>query len=211
MIGKPAKQVATRLGDAEQLRSVTETRDHIARVIAPKMRDLMNEADRMKARALRPLLERRDTLKATHRIEREKLDRGITARQQLETKDRASRLRGGVAGVWDRLTGAYAKKRRRNDAEALQSFNRDREQRDDLRAAQLKDRRDFQRDIRQVRHRHATILLGLHRDLSRQSRADEPRDETRLRGSFTRAAEGLGTSNRHAKPTRSPRGPSLDR
>lgn len=212
MVGRPAKEIAGRLGDPDQLRRVDQTRDHIARVIAPKMRDLIAEADRMKSRAMKPLMEQRDALKDAHRTEREKLDHGQAARQQVEMKDRAARVRGGIPGLWDRLNGTYAKARAQNEAETLQSFTRDRSQRDDLRAAQLKDRHDLQRDIRQVRHRHATIVLGLHRDLARQERSDVSRDADRLRGAFRSSAEGRQPKGRTAsQPSRSPRGPGLDR
>lgn len=212
MVGRPAKEITARLGDPDQLRSVEQTRDHIARVIAPKMRDLIAEADRMKSRAMKPLTERRDVMKDAHRTEREKLDRGQAARQQVEMKHRAARVRGGIPGLWDRLNGTYAKARAQNEAETLQSFTRDRSQRDDLRAAQLKDRHDLQRDIRQVRHRHATIVLGLHRDLARQERSDVSRDVDRLRGAFRSSAEGRQPTGRTAnQPSRSPHGPGLDR
>ena len=212
MVGRPAKEIAARLGNPDQLRSVEQTRNHIARVIAPKMRDLIAEADRMKSRAMKPLVERRDIMKNAHRTEREKLDRGQASRQQVEMKDRAARMRGGIPGLWDRLNGTYARTKAQNEVEALQSFTRDRAQRDDLRAAQLKDRRDLQRDIRQVRHRHATIVLGLHRDLARQERSDASRDADRLRGAFRASAEGRPSSGRTGhQPSRSPRGPGLDR
>lgn len=216
MIGKPAKQVSIRIGNPDQLRSVAETRDHIARVIAPKMRDLIAEADRMKTRAMKPLHERRDIMKFAHAAEREKLDLGLAARHQAEIQTRSARMRGGVLGLWDRFTGEYAKIKAQNEMEALQSFRRDRDQRDELVADQLKDRRDLQRDIRQVRHRHAAIVLGLHRDLSRQERSNNGRDMSELRSSFRQSAEDRqdapnNTSRPVHRRSSRDRGPSLDR
>lgn len=217
VIGKPAKEIVARLGKPDDLRSVDGTRAHIATVIAPKLRALIAEAGKMRTRAMAPLDERRHALKQTHAQERERLDKGIATRRQAEERVRAERLRGGILGVWDRLTGDRAKIQKQNEAEAFAGYRRDRSQRDGLIEAQLKDRRVLQKDIRQVRHRHASLVLGLYRDLVRQDRARDEGRESGLAGSFRRASNGVEntTSRRDAPPRENgrgrDRGPSLDR
>ena len=209
VIGKPAKEIVARLGKPDDLRSVDGTRAHIATVIAPKLRALIAEAGNMRTRAMAPLDERRHALKQTHAQERERLDKGIATRRQAEERVRAERLRGGILGVWDRLTGDRAKIQKQNEAEAFAGYRRDRSQRDGLVEAQLKDRRILQKDIRQVRHRHASLVLGLHRDLARQDRARDEGRESGLTGSFRRASNGVEntTSRRDAPPRENVRGP----
>jgi len=217
VIGKPAKEIVAKLGKPDDLRGVDGTRAHIATVIAPKLRALIAEADKMRVRAMAPLEERRQALKFSHAQERERLDKGLATRRQTEERTRAERLRGGVLGVWDRLTGERAKIQKQNDAEAFASYRRDRRQRDDLVEAQLKDRRTLQKDIRRARHQHANLVLGLHRDLARQSQARNEGRDSSLARSFRRASNSAeNVVTRHDAPRRDnargrDRGPSLDR
>lgn len=174
MIGRKAKEVAAKLGTPDDLRSVADTRAHIAAVIAPQLQVLRDKVDQARTQALAPLTAQRERLRAAHVEERARLDAGIEARRVSEMRSRAGRLRKGVRGLWDRLTGQTAKLRKQNEFEALEGLRRDRAQRDALIGAQLKDRRELQRDILRVRHRHAAQLLGLHRDLARQGMVLEP-------------------------------------
>ena len=84
-------------------------------------------------------------------------------RHEQETRERATRIRKGFMGLWDRLTGEYAKIRKQNEMEAFFSLNRDRKQRHDLVNAQLKERQTLQSKIMEVRTRHTKMLLDLYR------------------------------------------------
>jgi hypothetical protein len=103
-------------------------------------------------------------MQAHHAAERVKIDDGQRARQEQETRVRAERMRRGLAGLWDRLTGTYAKLRKQNELEALWALQRDRDQRHVILQAQQAERRSLQEQIRQARNRHAEQLRGLHRD-----------------------------------------------
>ena len=89
-------------------------------------------------------------------------------RRASETVQRRERFRPGVAGMWDRLTGRHAETVRENERDAWRAHLRDRAQRDLLIGDQLKERRELQSEIQTERRRHATALMHLHRDLSRQ-------------------------------------------
>ena len=173
---------------------------------------------------MRPLNERRTAMKQAHAQERERLDKGQAQRRDAESRVRSERLRTGVMGVWDRLTGRRGRTVKLNEEEAFSAFRRDKSQRDALVGAQLGERRELQRDIRAVRHRHAANVLELHRDLARQ---DHTRDAGKegLGEAFGRAANA-GTTERSSRGTTrimrargsergasrdGPRGPSLGR
>ena len=96
--------------------------------------------------------------------ERAKVDAGQQARQEQETRERAGRMRRGMAGLWDRLTGTYAKLKKQNELEALWALQRDREERHTLLQAQHAERQSLQQQIQQARGRHAERLRELHRD-----------------------------------------------
>ena len=127
------------------------------------------------------------------RQERQRLDEGHRVRATAEAKERNARLRSGVMGLWDRLTGKYGKVRTQNEAEAAACVRRDRAERHGLVTGQLAQRRDLQRDIRAVRDHLASQVQELHRDLSRQRegpqqsrvslrRTEHPRGMSRGRG-----------------------------
>lgn len=183
-VGKPAKEIAKRLGSPVALRSVNETRAEIARTILPKLKELIGKADEIRARDMAALNKERLGLRDRHRRERDLLDAGQKRRALEEARARSERLRKGLYGLFDRLTGKHAETQRLNDTEALAGLHRDRAQRDSLVAAQLKDRQTVQIQIRAVRQRHAARLLELHRDLSRQSAEQSP---PAMRGEFTRS------------------------
>ncbi len=201
MIGVKVKDVAAKLGKADDLRGVDDTRTHIAHSVAPRLEKLLALAARAKAREMSPLDERRIAMKEQHASERQKLNEGQRSRAAAEAKIRNERLRHGMAGLWDRMTGQHGRTVRQNEADAWQAFRRDRQQRNELTAAQMTDRRYLQREIIAVRVRHALRVAELHRDLARQNEIRQRGDT--LRGRFTDAASrtdaARSTPVRHAR------------
>lgn len=170
VIDKRSKEVTAKLGSPDDLRSVPETRRHIAGVIAPKLRGLIEAADKVRKHDMAALTTKREATREKHQAERAALDKGQRLGGQKEARDRSARLRGGVKGLWDRLRGEHRRVQEQNEREALEALQRDRKQRDGLIAAQLRDRQELQKQIRYVRHRHAARVLELHRDLTKQMR-----------------------------------------
>lgn len=202
-IGRPAKEIRARLGDADSLRSVDETKAFIAQRVAPQLSHLIREAKKIAARALKPLEEQRQQMKTLHTEERRKLDDGLRLRHEAETRERAARIRKGFGGLWDRVTGEHMKMKRKNEVEAFFSLQRDRKQRDDLVSAQVTERQRLQKQIQETRLRHAERLLALYKDSAAQrERLSAARSE--LRPEFSRAAEP-------SRPRPAERGPGLER
>lgn len=161
-----SKDVNTKLGNPDNLKSVAETKAFLSKEITEKLSPLIKEAKRMASNKLRPLHDEREKMKIEHQTERQKLDAGQRQRHEQETKERANRIRKGFMGLWDKLTGEYAKIRKQNEMEAFFSLNRDRKQRHDLIQAQIKDRQILQTKIMEVRTRHTKMLLDLYRHAS---------------------------------------------
>ena len=145
------------------MKSVTETKAFLSKEITEKLSPIIKEAKRMAANQMRPLNEQKEKMKTLHQAERQKLDAGQRQRHEQETRERANRIRKGFMGIWDRLTGEYAKVRKQNEMEAFFALNRDRKQRHDLVNAQLKERQTLQAKIMEVRTRHTKMLLDLYR------------------------------------------------
>jgi hypothetical protein len=178
-----AKDVAAKLGKDDQLKSVAETKAFLSKEISAKLKPVIADAKRIAANHLRPLYEQREAMKHLHQAERQRLDAGQRQRHELETKERANRIRKGFMGIWDRLTGEYAKARKQNEMEAFFALNRDRKQRHDLIQAQLKDRQALQAKIMDVRTKQTKMILNLfqhaahyrHLENGGQAGRDNPR------------------------------------
>ncbi|WP_108815735.1 relaxase/mobilization nuclease domain-containing protein [Loktanella sp. Alg231-35] len=163
-IGKKSKDITARLGKPQELNTVSETRQRIAQDIAPKLASYITKA-RADANAEKSALEiRRQEVQAQQQAERAKLDAGQKARVEQEAAARSARLRKGLRGLLDRVTGKRAALEKQNEMEAIWSVQRDREQRHALVEAQLHDRQNLQAEIVSARNRHAEVLRGLHHD-----------------------------------------------
>jgi hypothetical protein len=182
LVEKKAKEVTARLGDPAVLRPVEEVRRKLAGEIGQRLKSHIAEAKRIASNALKPLLERRDAMKRQQQDERRRLDAGQAKRWMAEQRERAARIRGGVKGAWDLLTGRYWKARRQNEMEAFFAMQRDRAQQDTLIRDQLKERGKLQSDLQQARTRQAGQLLALYRDAARFRQAQEARAPRRDAG-----------------------------
>ncbi len=167
MVGKPAKEVTARLGDPARQASVEETLAKVGREVGDRLKEHIAEAKRIAANGMKPLIERRDAMKAQHQTERHRLEAGQAARFKEEQAQRAGRMRGGIKGAWDVLTGRYFAMRKANEAAVFFSLQRDRAQRDELVKSQLTERAALQTEIVMRREREAKQVLALYRDAAR--------------------------------------------
>ncbi|MEJ7926382.1 relaxase [Sphingobium sp. AN641] len=172
LLDRKSKEVRDRLGSADDLRSLDDTRAYVAEHIAPTLQKLIGEADRQKAERLASLDAQRMAMKVDHAAERQRLDMGLRQRHEDEQRQRAERMRHGLAGVLDRITGRYAKLRAENEREAWAALKRDRDQRQRLVDAQLAERRQLQQRIVDICKDHGDRVAELHRDLAAQLVAD---------------------------------------
>ncbi|MEM6413512.1 MAG: relaxase [Pseudomonadota bacterium] len=189
-IGQKSKDVQARLGKPAELPSITDTRQRIAETILPRMKEHLQSARNKADRQLVPLEQRRFAMAKHHDVERARMDAGQKQRQEQEALERANRQRKGVRGLWDRLTGKHAKAEKQNEMEALWALQRDREQRQALIDAQLRDRQSLQEKIRDARATHAKEIRALHFDLTNyrlMKRGQEPK----ARPSFERTKPAI--------------------
>lgn len=168
LLGRKSKEIRERLGDMGDLRSVEDTRDHIARTVGPALHRLIGEAETARQQDLQPLDERKLQMHTAHAIERERMDAGQRTRQDAENTERNQRLRRGLGGLLDRVSGRYARLKAQNEREAYAALVRDREQRQAMVEAQLAERRALQSQIRIVRERYEDRIAEIHRDLAEQ-------------------------------------------
>ena len=184
LIDGKAKDVAARLGDPARLPSVDDARARIATEIAPRLSRYIAEAKRIARVNMEPLIAKREALKVQHQAERQATDRKIANRWNDEQRARAARIRKGIAGAWDFLTGKYFRTRKQNEMETKFARERDSHERHALIQRQLKDRQALQHLIRENRRKEAERILTLYRDAATYRRMQTgERDKDRGRGS----------------------------
>ena len=199
--GIKAKNLKSRIGDPNELRSVEDTRKRIGEDILPRIQSHLDEARSDADAEKEQLEERREEMVYAHALERTRLDLGQRARSEQEARNRAERFRKGMAGLWDRLTGQHSKLVKQNEMEALWALRRDQEQRQGVVEAQIKERQALQLEIRAMRERHAQALRELHfaaANYRMMKRGQEPK----AKPSFERSRPPIPT--RQTKPEPQP-------
>lgn len=173
MIPDRLKVIGERLGDPARLPSVAETQQRIASEIAPRLSSYIAESKRIAHRNMEPLVAKREALKVQHLAERQASDQKMAVRWNEEQRARASRLRKGLPGVWDFLTGRYFKVHKQNEMETKFARERDSHERHALIRAQHMDRQALQELVKENRRREAERMLGLYRDAAKFRRMRE--------------------------------------
>lgn len=181
-VREKAKIVRDRLGDPASLPDISRAMQTIGTEIAPRLSRFIGEAKRIAHIAMKPLNERKTAMAQHHRQERQMLAEKQRERSDAEQRTRVTRLRKGMAGVWDIMTGRHFKTRTQNEMEAWFAVQRDRAQRHDLVMAQAKERRTLQSDITRERERHSRQMLELYRDAARYRELARERGRQGQRG-----------------------------
>lgn len=151
--GVRTKEMNAKLGRPDGLPTVQDTRAQIHARLSERLRGRLREHRQKQAEELKPQIVELRRMVQVQREERARLEAGLKERQRVETKMRASRLHSGIRGAWELLTGKARAIRRQNDAEAYQGYLRDRDQREALFDAQIKERRALQEPFDQTRSR----------------------------------------------------------
>mgnify|MGYP000097249029 CR=1 FL=1 len=202
--GKKAKEVRERLGKPDDLRSVAETKSHIADFMTPQVQKYMREARFQSHQDMKPLQDKRLAMIQAQKAERQRLEAKQKERWQAETNQRAARMRKGLKGLWDKLTGKHAEQRRQNEQETFNAYQRDKQQAHDLRKAQLDERRKLQEEIQQKRMEATKRQAEFYKDLASYKRMQE-KQQARHSERFNQKSK----TNQKSGPE--PQGPELER
>ncbi len=199
LLGRKTKEVRARLGEPGALPSVDQAKADAAKGMSAAFARHIAEAKDQHRQAMLPLDARRQTMTHAHRAERHMLDAGQKHRWEAETLERSGRLNKGLRGLWDRLTGRQGETQRRNIAEAATALQRDRQQRQELIAAQLAERRELQQEIAAKRAEQAVLLRELRAE--RAPYRNKPERDGHQHGS---AGENAERQRQSPAPAHSP-------
>lgn len=192
--GVKVREARAKLGEAA-LPSIGSVQAEIASLVTGQLKSFAQDIRIKHAREIAGLRGQADALRETHARERAVLARKQSERWAQETQERADRMRAGLRGLWDNITGRARAIRAINESETIDGMKRDRAQRDALVWAQLRERRPLQSRTDDLRKRHIQERHLLMREIVQHQR----RHARRLQ-------EGT-----HSPPRRRTRGFSLDR
>ncbi len=181
--GIRTKDLNARLGSPERLPGVEAVQKDLKARMTERLRSFLREDRKAQEAAQRPLTDELHTMVSGHRSERTRLHARQAQRWRNETRARQERFRKGLAGLYDFLTGKAAAIRRDNERETFRSWQRDRAQRENLFAEQMRERRKLQHRLDAIRETHRQDRLRLARRIVtvlRQNVRQQP-DRTRQR------------------------------
>lgn len=192
--GLKVREARAKPGEAA-LPSLDAVRGEVASLVTNKLKVFVADAKAKQASELDALRAEIVSLQRTHALERATLTKRQEERWALETQERSDRLRAGLRGLWDTITGRARGIRRINEQETLRCLQRDRRERDALILAQLDDRTPLQRLLNARRLAHVQERRLVTRELVGA-----------LRRKALREAPALPTPARRRR-----RGPALER
>lgn len=160
--GIKTKDVRERLADGKDLPSVEEATNAIAARMTKMLRRYVAKFEAEHSRQAAILNERKAQVVQQQRIARERLRVSQEARWVAESAERAGRLKQGFKGLWDRLTGKHTRIRRQNELETLQSYHRDRAEKEWLFDRQLDERETLHQQIKWTRRQHNKQVEEMH-------------------------------------------------
>ncbi|MEL6646134.1 MAG: relaxase/mobilization nuclease domain-containing protein [Pseudomonadota bacterium] len=190
--GVKAKDMVARFGSPDDLAFIADQRSFMRSKLTDQMQSFIAQVKDRHAAQFAPLLAERWAMTALQRDERAKLKERQEMRWMAETNARADRLRSGVRGLLDRVTGRHTQIADRNAAEAWRCAQRDQDQRDGLVMSQMEDRRILQARIDAMRETQVKDRKRLARDigqtLSRKSVKAVPPPPSKSTGQHKRFA-----------------------
>jgi hypothetical protein len=146
-------EVEARIGKPTALQTIDQVRDVLRARMTATVENRVANLKHRHGREMLPLRERAKVMKTKHQAERKTLQTSQAARHQQEELARANRLRKGVMGLWDRLSGKRGKVSEVNAIEARAGRVRDRDERQAVINRQSQERGTLQADIVKLRAR----------------------------------------------------------
>ncbi|MBK6895815.1 MAG: relaxase [Alphaproteobacteria bacterium] len=177
-LGIKANALEKRLGKHTALPTVEDTKEKIGATVRGLFEKYRAELQKTHEQELRPLLRIKKTMTEQHRKDRAAQKAYQEKRWNEEQKVRASRIRKGFKGLWDKLTFKYWTIRKENEKDAWTCHVRDREERQELIEVQLDRRQNLQMQFSGMRQRHEQEMQKLTADMVRIATPEAERNAT---------------------------------
>ena len=162
--GLKTKQVRERLGDLKDLPNVDETKALIAAEMLPKMQDFEKEISTAQKEKTVKAEEQRKKLENEQQAKQNALATALKLRQLREEKIRKARIRRGLKGLVDRITGKRKQTMKRNEQEKQKTLVRDKQEKSILITKQSSDREIFLKARKQQQQKYVAEKQELQKD-----------------------------------------------
>ncbi|MBK6895937.1 MAG: hypothetical protein IPH06_05035 [Alphaproteobacteria bacterium] len=203
-LGIKANALEKRLGKHTALPTVEETKEKIGAAVRGLFEKYRAELQKTHEQELRPLLRIRKAMTEQHRKDRAAQKAYQEKRWNEEQNVRASRIRKGFKGLWDKLTFKYWKLRKENEKDAWTCHVRDREERQDLIEVQLDQRQNLQVKFAEMRQRHEQEMQKLMGSMAKMAAPERDAKPEAFRGKVKEADLGIEVRPPRSAPLRKP-------
>ncbi|MCB1984147.1 MAG: relaxase [Burkholderiales bacterium] len=176
-IGIKKAELSKKLGKAEALPSVEETKNTVSSDLTKQFKKFNDELKLKHKQEMEPLIHARHAMVQRHRDARESQRLAHEKRWQSEELERSARLRKGFKGIWDRLTGSHQKTRDKNEKETQKCQLRDQNEKETLISSQLAERRKLQDQLQQLRNEQNDERKDFFSDMDQQYKNIERQEE----------------------------------
>jgi hypothetical protein len=165
--GQKTKAVREHLGEADNLPSVENAMLQHTKDVRGQFARMAGEARQNLSQNREKLETERKALIARQKTERATLDKGQAVRWKKESDVRASRFKTGLRGLWQRMNGQSRKITEKNEREAYVALQRDRQQRQRLINAQIRERQQIDQQRTQLRQEAFGLINDMRSDRDR--------------------------------------------
>ena len=124
-IGKKPKELKARLGSGDDLPSTKQAHEMAAKIVTDRLKELETQERAKAEREKTRIEEERKQAIARAQAKEAALRAAQEQRRQAEQVERSKRVRKGLGGLLDRLTGRRKKIEAQNSQEAAQALKRD--------------------------------------------------------------------------------------
>lgn len=202
-VGIKAKDVRARLGEADGLPSLEQAQEGAAAQVATRLKELQAAQERELKSKRRKEQIQKDQLQEQQNKDTEQQRDVQQQRVQAEEQERQTRLRGGLWGLWDRVTGKRKQTEQQNELEAAKARERDRQETERLAQEQQRRQQELEAQAAARRLENEQAAQELQRDIEKfapepahnppqQSYAEQRRAEAaRAREMHTHERPGL--------------------
>ncbi|WP_022695875.1 relaxase/mobilization nuclease domain-containing protein [Ponticaulis koreensis] len=139
-IGIKAKDVKARLGAPEKYQGVEDAKAIVASRMIETVSRIDTERENQEKKRIAEQRLARQKLVEEQRLFRANAFRRVEEEQRCAAIARQVRFRGGIGGMWDRVSGEHARIQKLNEREAWDALKRDQKRRDELILSQKEER-----------------------------------------------------------------------
>ena len=152
--GVKAKELRARFGKEEKLPTLDQARSSLRNKMTATLESQIETLRDKHKKEQQPYLKTLLQMRQHQRQERFNLAQRQNERWRSEELTRAKRLRKGIRGLWDRVTGRHGTISQKNQREEAAARTRDKQEKQNLINQHMQRRQELQKQYKPMRERH---------------------------------------------------------